>query len=200
MNSAIKQYRENINRVRELGALAEAVERIATAALDLTDILRAQIVLAVSAADHFVHEVTRQGMIESAKGVRTKTDAYLRFQLPIVTVDSVLNGIPCETWLDEVVRDRHSWQSFQDPDKIADAIRLISSVKLWEVVGSHIGMQPQDVKIRLKLIVDRRNKIAHEADMDPANPGFRWPIDKSIVNDTINFVEQICEAIYKSVI
>jgi hypothetical protein len=58
-------------------------------------------------------------------------------------------------------------------------------------------MVPKDAKTRLKLIVDRRNKIAHEADLDPTSPGFRWPISSTVVNDAIDFIESLGDAIYK---
>lgn len=68
----------------------------------------------------------------------------------------------------QVQQSRHGWDMsfFQDPAKVADAIRLVSRKKLWEEVGTLLGKNDADVKSRLKLIVDRRNKIAHEADMD----------------------------------
>ncbi|MGC9944707.1 MAG: hypothetical protein ABSE48_23030, partial [Verrucomicrobiota bacterium] len=72
-----------------------------------------------------------------------------------------------------------------------------SAIKLWESVGAELGLQSKDVKIRLKLIVDRRNQIAHEADLDPSSPGFRWPIDAKRVNDTVDFVEQVGDAVFK---
>ena len=71
------------------------------------------------------------------------------------------------------------FSSFQQPDKIADAIRLFSDVKLWQQVALELAIPEQDVKARLKLIVDRRNKIAHEADVDPSFPNMRWPITES---------------------
>ena len=55
------------------------------------------------------------------------------------------------------VRDAHSWQSFQHPDKIADAIRLVSVVKLWEEVAKEIGSDASTVKIRVTAIIDRRD-------------------------------------------
>ena len=91
----------------------------------------------------------------------------------------------------------HSWQSFQHPHKLADAIRLMSPVKLWEAVGIELGIPPKDVKTRLKLIVDRRNQIAHEADLDPTNPGARWPINALLVDDTVDFIEKVGDAIYE---
>jgi hypothetical protein len=197
MLNAQIQFKENIKRVRELGGLAIAVQTLTTSAIDVSELWRAQVVLVVSALDHFIHDLARLGMIETAKGVRPKTDAYLRFDMPIAATESALSGMSHELWVGETVREKHSWQSFQDPDKLADAIRLISSVKLWDAVGTELGVPPKDVKTRLKLIVDRRNKIAHEADLDPTSPGFRWPIDAAMVNDTVNFLESVGDAIYK---
>lgn len=197
MRNALLQFDENLRRARDLGILASAVGQITTTAIDVSDMWRAQIVLGVSALDHFVHELARFGMIEIAKGSRNKTDAYLRFQLPLGAVDQALAGHSHEAWLGDAVREKHSWLSFQQPAKIADAIRLISTAKLWEGVGVELGAPATDVKLRLELIVDRRNKIAHEADMDPTNPGFRWPITEVLAADSIWFLETVGHAIFK---
>lgn len=53
-----------------------------------------------------------------------------------------------------------------------------------------MGTSAKDIKDRLDLIVDRRNKIAHEADIDPSYPDTRWPIDEQLVSDTVGFIEQ----------
>lgn len=74
---------------------------------------------------------------------------------------------------------------------------MISPIKPWEALGNELGTPGKDLKTRLKLVVDRRNKIAHEADLDPTSPGFRWPIDASIAKDTVDFVETLADAIYK---
>lgn len=197
MISAQTQFKENLKRVRELGGLAVAVQSITTSAIDVSDLWRSQIVLVVSALDYFIHELARLGMIECAKGSRAKTDSYLKFELPLSATESAIAGSVHEVWVGETVREKHSWQSFQDPDKLADAIRLMSPVKLWEAVGNELGKPPKDVKTRLKLIVDRRNQIAHEADLDPISPGARWPINAPMVNDTVDFIEKVGDAIYK---
>jgi len=146
MLSAQCQFRENLKRVRELGGLAVAVQSLTTSAIDVSDLWRSQIVLVVSALDYFIHELARLGMIECAKGARAKTDAYLRFEIPLSATESAIAGSAHEVWVGETVRERHSWQSFQDPDKLADAIRLMSPVKLWEAVGIELGIPPKDVK------------------------------------------------------
>lgn len=197
MQSAIDQFRENIARVRNLGAIHKTLKTQTTGAIDLSDILRATLVMVVSALDHYVHEIARIGMLEVYHGNRPETPAFLKFN---ISLESVCLGIATPTgddWLDNEIRTRHSWRSFQRADRIADAIRLISDVKLWEEVANHLGKTSQDVKTQLNLIVDRRDKIAHEADIDPTLPSRRWPIDETLVDDAVNFIEQIAETIYK---
>lgn len=196
MLSAKTQFTENLRRVRELGTIAGAVQTLTNATIDVSDLWRAQIVLSVSALDYLVHELARLGMIECAKGTRPKTDAFFRFEVPLSAAESAVAGAAHEVWVGETVKQKHSWQSFQDPEKVADAIRLISPVKLWERVSQEINMTAADVKTQLKLIVDRRNKIAHEADTDPTNPGFRWFIDQPTAKDAVDFVEKVGNAIY----
>jgi len=43
--------------------------------------------------------------------------------------------------------------------------------------------------------VDRRNKIAHEADVDPSAPGCRWPISPIIVEEALGFLDGVANAI-----
>ncbi|MDD1628107.1 MAG: hypothetical protein LUQ26_11650, partial [Methylococcaceae bacterium] len=99
-------------------------------------------------------------------------------------------------WFESDVRERHSFLSFQQPDKIADAIRHFSDVKLWMEVGKIMANPEADVKTRLKLIVDRRNKIAHEADLDPSYPGVYWPITKHDVDGSLQFISMLGESIH----
>ncbi|MOA60538.1 hypothetical protein D3C78_1854410 [compost metagenome] len=62
-----------------------------------------------------------------------------------------------------------------------------------------MNSESQNLKTNLNLIVDRRNKIAHEADMDPTCPGFRWPIDDVMVEESINFVSVLINNIHLSI-
>ena len=198
MLNPIEQFRENITRVQDLGGLQAALDNTTTAAVDLTDLLRAQIAMIVSALDLYIHEITRIGMLEVYNGERPQTDAFLRFQ---VTLESAMQGISNASrdgWLDTEIRERHGHLSFQYPDNIADAIRLFSSCKLWEDVAKELNLSAQDVKNRLLTIVKRRNQIVHEADLIPDYPGTitRWPISPANVTSTLDFIQSVCEAIH----
>ena len=134
MLNPIEQFRENIIRVQDLGGLQSVLDSTTTSVLDLTDLLRAQIVMIVSALDLYIHEITRIGMLEVYSGVRPQTDAFLKFQ---VSLDSAIQGISNtsrDDWLDTEIRERHSHQSFQEPDKIADAVRRFSSCELCRLL------------------------------------------------------------------
>jgi len=182
-----------------------------TNALDLSDILRAELVLAVSALDYYIHEIVRFGMLEIYLGKRAPTASLLKFN---VTLEGVIqsfakmNDVSREEsksmveyvdWLDNEIRNRHGWHSFQRADKIAEAIRLISKDQLWQEVAENLQQSPQDIKQSLDLIVNRRNQIAHESDMDPTSIDSRWPIDEPMVEESIAFIEIIAKEISKVV-
>ena len=76
MQAAIEQFRVNVERVRNLGAVERALSVQTTNALDLSDILRTEIVLVVSALDHYVHEITRLGMLDIYRGNRKPSTAF----------------------------------------------------------------------------------------------------------------------------
>jgi hypothetical protein len=153
-------------------------------------------VLIVSALDQFVHELTRLGMMEIWRGSRAVTPAYLRYAVSMEIATRLATGTAMDFHLDSEIRTRHSLLTFQQPDRIADAVRLFSPIELWNDVGSSIRENPRDIRDQLRLIVDRRNKIAHEADVDPSYPGQRWPIERKDTEDALAFVEKIGEAIF----
>lgn len=196
MQEAIDQFRINTRYVRNLSAIHKALNAQTTSVLDLSDILRAELVMAVSAFDKYIHDVVRIGMLEEYQGKRTTTKSFRHFsvslegaQLGILTPKNV-------NWLDDEIRKHHGWQSFQRADKIADAMHLVSDIKLWDGVAQKMGKDAGDVKTQLNLIVDRRNCIAHEADIDPSYPDSRWPINECMVDESIGFIEEVAESVY----
>ena len=197
MQAAIDQFKKNMEYVRNLGAIYKALEARTTGVIDLSDVLRAELVMAVSALDQFVHEIVRMGMLEIYSGSRKATDVFLRFSVSLESVRECLESPDDDSWLANEIRLRHGWQSFQHADRIATAIRLISDIRIWEEVAENLGETPQEVRRQLNLVVDRRNKIAHEADVIPTYPDERWPIDESSVDSAVDFIDKIVDAMYK---
>lgn len=198
MKSALDQFVANLAQARHLGGLYEALRANTTSALDLSDMVRAELVMATSALDHYIHELTRIGMINTLLGLRPPAPRFLKFSIPMEKVLAATKDPSSATWLDEEVRFRHGFQSFQNPEKIADAIGIISDISLWDTVAQKMGMSREVLKTQLAEIVDRRNKIAHEADMDHAS-GRRRPINSAEVQEQVAFLEKVGQAIYEAV-
>lgn len=208
MLNTLKQFRENIERVRALGGMYQALQQLTTPAMEATDLLRAQFVMAVSALDSYIHEITRIGMLEVYSGGRPRTSAFLRFEVSLdaalAPIDDALKGSAMlhqgGLWLDGEIRRKHGYESFQQPRSITRAIRLFSDCDLWNSVALELNQPTADVTSHLKLIIDRRNQIVHEADLNPGQPGNRWPISLADSTNAVDFIEQVCEAIHLVVV
>lgn len=194
MQQAFNVFRANIASAQSMVGLYSGLSAATTQALDASDLLRGALVGSVSALDHLVHELVRIGLLEIANSTRSPATGSGKFSVSFTAVFTPRNDLG---WLDAEIRQKHGWLSFQDPDKIADAIRLISNCEIWPAVAAAMSISSaKDVKDQLKLIVDRRNKIAHEADIDPGAYGQKWPISVSLTNDAISFVESVGSSIY----
>lgn len=197
MQSALDGFSENIKRVHLLHSLHASFSGQVTSVIDLSDLLRAEVVLAASALDYYIHELTRLGMLQCWRGERPQTEAFRKFPMPAGAASALLvDRSQAESIFENEVRSRHSFVTFQQPKNIADAVRLFSDVPLWDSVGARLGTTAKATKASLALIIDRRNKIAHEADVDPSYPGQRWPIDRVLVQDMLQTIEQTVYAIH----
>ena len=91
MQSALDQFRISIGRVRDLISIHNSVKAQSNSALDLSDMLRAALVLAVSALDYYIHEIVTLGMLEIHRGQRlepispsnSSQSAFSRFQVSL---------------------------------------------------------------------------------------------------------------------
>lgn len=178
MQETINSFRANFQRTKETFDLYLALRAKLTDAVDLSDMLRVVVVLAVSALDRFIHEVVEAGMGEIWAKTRAPTPSFNRFSVPLDAVDALVGGMGSTSWLTSLVRERHGYASFQQPERIQQALSLFTAEDVWQPIGIKLATTSDDVKRRLKLLVDRRNKIAHEADIDPSYPTSRWPIDE----------------------
>ena len=101
-----------------------------------------------------------------------------------------------DSLLNPAIVERHELLSFQRPDRISDAVRLVAVVPggLWPAVAEKGSFgDAAEVKTRLNLIVDRRNAIVHEDDKD--TQGNRKPIDKPLVVEALETLETVVAAL-----
>jgi hypothetical protein len=173
--------------------------------MPLDELLRAEWVVRVSALDLYIHELVAQWMLATFEGRRPPTPAYLRFQLSNETLDRIrAAATPSEASaaFDLEVRNQLASHTYQDPDKIAGAVRLCSEIELWNEVALKLGATPatkveeaKTLKKMLSLMVQRRNRIAHEGDVQPSPLREPWPISQADVVFIAAQIERIVRAI-----
>lgn len=204
MQRAFDQFKDNIVFVKELDALYVHLSETLKLPNDLSDLLRAQLVYAVSALDKLIHELVRLGMIEAFQGRRTRTKKFLAFSVSVethtfITSSSSTSIPPPEFWFEQEVNQKNKTSSFQEPEKIADALSLIWDEDYkWQYIAKSMKMKEGDLKKQLKTIIARRNQIVHEADLDLIT-GNRNTIDKGDISNVVPFIENLSECIFNAV-
>ncbi|MFZ2969084.1 MAG: HEPN domain-containing protein [Sulfuricurvum sp.] len=202
METAKIHFEQNIVRVKNLGKLHQAIADKSINELDSSDILRAQYVMLVSALDHFIHEIVRIGILEIYNTKRKPTEEFKKFIFATdenVLLKKAILEDKNNTWLDHQVRHRNGFKSFQQADKIEEAILLIDRRNLWSELTLLLKEDKEDLKKQLNLIVERRNQIAHEADIEPTYKELR-EIKTEDVEDSIAFIEKIVNSITQIVL
>lgn len=111
-----------------------------------------------------------------------------------------LTQAPLLTWRSET--SLAIYLTFQDPEKIADGVRLFSPIELWNEVALKLGATPatkiakaKSLKKELSLVVRRRNNIAHEGDLQPLPPREPWPISQSDLKFVADLIEKVVRGI-----
>lgn len=198
MQRAFEQFANNIKAVKEIDALYHHLTVGLKLPNDLSDILRAQYVYALSALDKLIHELVRIGMLQTFNNQRSATSKFNTFAISLEThckiqqarqiqADTLLLEPP-EYFFEQEIIVKHKYLAFQEPDKIADALSLIWEEKQkWQKIALALGKSDDAIKKELKNIVSRRNQIVHEADID-LQTSLRNPIDKDDVTEAVDFI------------
>jgi hypothetical protein len=201
MLNSLAAFQQNIRSARELGPLHDYLAASVTTPLNLSDLLRSQIVYSVSAFDKLMHDIVRIGMVDTFIGRRPATQKYLAEKITMEAFNSINTATipPREHFYEQHLVAKFKIHSFQDPDKVADALSYIwTEQNKWQAIGAAMTMDANTVKTRLRLIVDRRNFIVHEADTD-ITTGLKRPITPADCNLALTFLENCGEKIVELV-
>lgn len=192
-------------RAEVIGSIHAYIAKNVAAALDPSELLRAEWAMKVSALDLYIHEVVAQNLLKIFQGTRPPCPGFFRVRISNETLMRIHNagrGFHSDNAFDLEVRTMLSRITFQYPDEIADGIRMISSIELWnEVVKFHgasassASSQSKAMRGDLTQIVNRRNKIVHEGDLGPSIPRAQNYIDRSQVDDVSALIQKIVIAI-----
>lgn len=191
MINAVMLFRRNRARILDLGAVYDFwVGQAPLLQQQLDEVLRAQLVQIVSAFDTFIHDCVRIGIVNKfiSSGVISNTlkDYPIPFE-DLCVINSLPNINDKVMYLDGVIKKVNSKDSYQSPKSVEYALGLIGVSNIWSKVAPSMRMSPQDVKVELANIVNRRNKIAHESDLDALGVSLN-PITKTEVERVNAFI------------
>lgn len=135
MQSALRQFHISLNRVRDLIALHNSLKAQSTQVLDLSDILRSALVLAVSALDYYIHEVVTLAMLEIYRDQRdepppsrnSSRSSFGRFQVPLGEVKQErLTLLNIEDWLEDEIRISQGEKFLEGSYRLGELLPYIS--------------------------------------------------------------------------
>ncbi len=192
-SSIVTTHKDGASRCRQLCDLYSYGLTQYPAQLDSTDILRSSVVMIMSSLDLLIHSLY-------LNEVRHRLSNGIQIKSLVIPFNSLVLG-PAEAAaaIDSHISNNHSYKSFIAPDKISEVIcHFIDNP--FVVISQKLGLPEKDVKIKLKELVRWRNRIAHEADINPELGGIElWPIFESDVRTAIDFIERLGEIIVEAV-
>ncbi len=197
--TAFEEMRQNLDYARDLVRGGRFLQRLEVGAFDVRDLYRAAWVQAVSALDHWIHrELYDRASALALRPSVARPTKFLKIEVPMSLFEDVLhNSAAMEQVFREHLRSKYGHLSFQQPDKIKEAVSLISDVSLWPAVAKELGEgeTSKSVQDGLTDIVKRRNRIAHETDRDHLAGGVRAAITDDEVTSVIDSLEKVASAI-----
>lgn len=177
-------FDQQITSVRSLTSIHQYLTENA-ASMDASLLLRSEYVLIVSAFDSYLHSVVRRKIRENFFNSQFLPK---NFNLPITDYLSIHNesdtGIKQQLF-DVALRKCLEKDSYQSPQSVEYALNLINIKSIWKASTTAFGDTADNIKNRLALIIQRRNQIAHESDIDTT--GSVRSITQQTVDDCRDF-------------
>jgi len=191
MRNALALFNSNLSVARNLEGLYAFLSKNVASPMPYDDLLRSQVVYAVSAFDKLIHDLVRIGMVQIFSGVRPATARYLSESISIELHGNLVSATvpPKEYVFEQAIFLKQKTISYQDPGKVAEGLSYIwDEPHKWQRIGAAMGMTDDYVKKKLKLIVVRRNAIVHEADIDPTTNA-KLPIVQAECREITDFLQ-----------
>ncbi|MFD7594920.1 hypothetical protein ACFV6D_18015 [Kitasatospora sp. NPDC059812] len=182
-------FHAQADRARDLIGVGQSVAAMTANRIDGSDLYRAALVHAVAALDSYVHGVVLDRAVDILM-MRTPAGGGNKVGLHFGAISQIVaaaeNG-PAEMEMVSrtYISERLGLETYQRPDDISKALAMVGVGKIWSAA---FGKGATSRQTALGLIVSRRNRIVHECDLDPLNPGFITPLS---ADDAVSAVQAI---------
>jgi hypothetical protein len=180
-------------RAKTTLALYDFVKKESPAALDSSDLLRASVVFAVSAFDYFIHQLIRFEIEDRVLRKRSMNGVSVPIEFTLLDEANLIKSTGLH------IKSANGYKSFVSVPKLAEGLKNILD-EPWSYISEAFGSEGKDIKARLTLIVDLRNRIAHEGDLDPEMiVPESYQIERDDIFDSIQFIEKLGIAIAEAI-
>lgn len=161
------------------------------------NILRGQVSLLLSAVDFYIHEIIKIELVNIIKKERKETSSLKNC---MISVKTFLEYITSPTINNQIFEDkiiyRNSFKSFLEPDKMPEALSLITEKKVFKELFPKLGLlETKELKDKIKEIFKRRNSIVHQMDYDYSTKT-QQTITKEEVEDYIEFYNKFIQELH----
>ena len=199
-----EQFTANLDYARNMVVGGQALAGLRTVSVDFgalsaahpEDLYRAAWSQAVSALDHWLHmEIRDHAVALVASTNRPLPDRLAKLRLPLEMVEEMAEDSKA-TVFGEFVSEEIRRDTYQRSKGITEGLRLVSELKadqIWAHIGAGRGMNAGQARHEQDAIADRRNRIAHRADL--GDDGERTPMSAADVDHAIQWIAYVAERI-----
>lgn len=191
-------FTRDIARARDLIGLGQAIGNMTNGLVDATDLHRAALVQGVAAWDRYMHGVVLDRAVEIMVGRLAAAGAPSKVGLPLGAVATLMNAPNAavrELAARSYFAERLAKETYQRPDDVAAALAMVGVNAIWSTAFH----DAQQAKIALGVVIDRRNKIVHQCDYDPAVPNAVVPLTGPdaldalrVISETVRAIDPLC--------
>lgn len=199
-NIAKNNFDRNITSVDDLIKIYEIIStQLPILKVQSSEILRAVIVLSVSALDNFLHDFFRTEIVDSYLGVGNFNIQFDKLKISIKALTEIENSTSVaekQNYLTNELRKIQKTESYQSSKSIENIFSILGVKGIWTKL-SDIGidnLSSIDIKNELANIIDRRNKISHESDWDFVNQS-KYPISLEDTNYVVDFIKKFVQGV-----
>ncbi len=162
-NWASERFDASVGQVADLLAIYRYID--AKSEIPVKDhILRAALTMLVSAIDTSVHEIVISAVVRKLIDSQHVCDISKQ----LVSIQCILEPELAQriVMAEADIRRQYAKDTFQSSRQVETALASIGINKIWSRLSKRLGNTPEEIKLKLDLMVRRRNQIVHEADLD----------------------------------
>ena len=207
-NYAYETFAGNLASARNMVKAGRSLDSQGVGSVDTSDLYRGAWVQAVSALDYFMHQEIKRRVAAIAYGpAGERPQALAALKVTLGQAEDLRSGTmsPAELVL-EAVGHEIGRQTIQKPEAISRYLRYVTNRDVWNGVAqfvressqSHAGLNAQELKDKLNSIVQRRNVIAHRADIPDSSSGVKSSLEADAADTAIELIELIALGIHQS--